>query len=156
MFQANVIFPAFSAPYVAQLLFPIAGIATILTEVWWFRKKYESLEFLPTLLFVAVANVISGAAGFLLSSMLPSGLVPKVIHSGDRPFTTVTQGPNFLPLMIIGFLVALVLSILIEYPIWKWLTRKSLLPNLFANVSLAHVFSYAALILIAAICTFID
>ena len=40
---ANVIFPAFAAPYVSAMLFPIAGIAALAVEVWILRMMNRGL-----------------------------------------------------------------------------------------------------------------
>lgn len=148
---ANIIFPAFSAPYYSQLLFPIAGIAAILMEVLIFRKRYASLSVFKVVIFALTANIVSWIAGIGLSHFLPSGLVPKMVPAGDRDVSILTTGPNFGSLVALSFGTAFILSILIEYLIWKTLTFRTLLPNLFRTTCIAHIASYLVLILIGVI-----
>ncbi len=147
MLLANVIFPAFSAPYFSQLLFPIAGIAAILTEVFVFRKVYSSLEFFKTLGFVVIANIASWIFGIVLSHFLPSGLAPKIVQAGGQEVSVLSRGDNFGSLVIAAFVLAFILSILIEYPVWRSLGRKMDLPKLFRTTCIAHVASYTVLII---------
>jgi branched-subunit amino acid ABC-type transport system permease component len=151
MLQANVIFPAFSTPYFLHLLFPIAGIAAILAEVFVFRRRYQTFTIFGALSPVLVANVISWIFGIVLSLILPSGLVPKIVKSGDQEVSILSRGPDFGVLVAAAFGVAFVLSIVIEYPVWKFLTRKDPLPNLLRTTCIAHVASYSVLILITLI-----
>ena len=151
MLLANVIFPAFSATYFLHLLFPIVGISAILAEVFVFRRRYQALTFFGALIPVLVANVISWIFGVVLSAILPSGLVPKIVKSGDQGVSILSRGPDFGVLVAAAFGLAFVLSILIEYPVWKFLFRKDPLPNLFRTTCIAHVASYSALILITLI-----
>ena len=147
MLLANVIFPAFSAPYFSQLFFPVAGIAAILTEVFVFRKVYSSLSFYKTLGFVLIANIVSWIAGIILSNFLPSGLAPRVIQAGEKEVSILGRGDDFGTLVIVAFFVALVLSILIEYPVWRFFGRKLDFPRLLRTVCIAHVASYTVLVI---------
>jgi len=144
---ANVIFPAFSAPYFSQLFFPVAGIAAILTEVFVFRKIYNSLTFFRALGFVLAANIFSWIAGMVLSNFLPTGLAPRVIQAGENEVSILGRGDNFGTLVIVAFFVAFVLSILIEYPVWRFFGRKIEFPRLFRTVCIAHVASYTVLVI---------
>jgi len=147
MLLANVIFPAFSAPYFSQLFFPVAGIAAILTEVFIFRKVYGSLSFSRTLGIVLIANIVSWVAGIVLSNFLPSGLAPRVIQAGENEVSILARGDNFGTLVIAAFFIAFILSILVEYPVWRFFGRKINLPRLFRTVCIAHVASYTVLII---------
>lgn len=148
MLFANVIFPAFSAPYVSLFLFPIAGIATLVIETVIFKIRHKELSGYRVLGFVIVANIVSWMFGSALSYLLPSGLTTKSVESGGHELTIMTQAPNFGTLVIIAFIVAFFLSILIEFFVWKGLTHKRHLSNLFMTTCLAHIASYVTLTLL--------
>ena len=149
MIFANVIFPAFTAPYVSYLFFPMAATAAILSEIVVFKLRYHELSLIRATGVTLIANLVSWIAGVILGFLLPSGLIPKVVGSGNQQFTTITQGPHFDSLMWIGFAVAFLLSVLIEFYIWKIFQRKSPLPKLLTTTTTAHIVSYALLIGIA-------
>jgi len=146
MFFADVIFPAFSAPYLSLLFFPIAALLAISSEIFTFKCRYKSLPLSRTVWITLVANFVSWMIGLLLSLVLPSGLVPKIMRSG---FKTIAPGPHFQVFVICGFIVAFILSIVIEYFVWKRLSKKSPLPSLSVTSFIAHIASYGILILIA-------
>lgn len=152
MILANVIFPVFTAPYIAFFLFPVAATAAILSEIIVFKKRYQKLSWMRATGVALFANLISWFAGIILGHFLPSGLVPQVTGSGEEQLTRLTLGPNYYLLMWIGFAVAFVLSILIEFYVWKIFQLKSPLSKLFKTTTLAHVTSYALLIGIAYMC----
>lgn len=151
---ANVIFPAFTAPYYSYFFFPLAGIAAVAAEVVILKKRHPALTLTRVFIFTLVANIASWMLGIAISSQLPSGLTPKVIQNGDHEFSTISQGPHFNQLVLAGFGVAFILSILIEYPVWKYLTRRKMLPRLFISICYAHVASYIALIGFAVISSY--
>jgi len=149
MTVANVIFPAFTAPYVSYFLFPVAALAAILGEVLVFKLRCSRLSWKRVINTTLYANLISWIAGVILGAVLPSGLAPQVVGSADRPATIITRGPNFELLMWSGFGVAFCLSILIEYQVWKRFRKEEPLPGLFRTTVLAHITSYLLLIGIA-------
>ena len=151
MIFSNVIFPAFSAPYISFILFPVASILAFVTEIIIFRKRYLGLATRQVVLTALLANIISWIAGVLLSSILPSGLVPKIVDEGEKKASIISAGPNFESLVFTAFAVAFLLSILIEYAVWRWIHREPKLPKLFVSTVLAHVGSYMVLIGIACI-----
>jgi hypothetical protein len=55
---ADVIFPAFTAPYVSPLLFPVAGVAAISTE-WFCYRRLSSDKKYPNLGDIIPANLVS-------------------------------------------------------------------------------------------------
>jgi hypothetical protein len=112
MLLADVIFPAFSAPYLSLLFFPIAALLAISSEIIAFKCRYRSLPISRTVWIALVANLVSWMIGLILSLVLRSGLVPKIMRGG---FKTVEPGPHFQVFVICGFIVAFILSVVIEY-----------------------------------------
>jgi hypothetical protein len=149
MILANVIFPAFTAPYLSFLFFHTAAAAAIMSEILVFKFRHKTLTWGRTVYVALAANITSWIAGVILGLVLPSGLVPKVMGAEGRQFTTITQGPHFDALIWIGFGVAFVLSIQIEYLVWKRCQRRLPLVGLFYTTFIAHIASYALLIGIA-------
>ncbi|MDD5260441.1 MAG: hypothetical protein PHD76_01195 [Methylacidiphilales bacterium] len=150
MFLADVIFPAFSAPYFADFFFPMAAGLAIASEILVFKFRYKSLlSWFRACWFAILANIVSWIFGLILSLILPSGLVPKVERAGDHPISIITQGPNFTILMICGFILAYLLSICIEYAVWRRLLKSSPLPSLFTTCIIANTVSYCLLVSIA-------
>jgi hypothetical protein len=147
MFVADVIFPAFSAPYLAWFFFPVAALLAMFSEVLVFRLRNNELTWGRAAAITAGANLVSWFFGLLLSLVLPSGLVPHLVRQpGGKDFRTITQGPHYGTYMILGFIVALILSILIEYRVWLRYTHKAPLRDCLNSCILANVASYAVLI----------
>ncbi len=140
---ANVIFPAFTTPYFSPLLFPIAGIAAVVTEFICYRRFSPHPE-RPSFGDIIGANLLSWLAGILISFVLPSGLVPKTLPSGSQ---TITQGPHFTTYAIIAFFVACILSIFIEGWFIRWSARAEPDPvtGIFRLSAVANVASYIVL-----------
>jgi len=131
--SANVIFPAFTAPYVSPLLFPIAGIAVLAVEFATYKLIAKSLSTLAALVLVIAVNLISWLVGIALTRFLPDGLV-----KGERGI--VTTGPDFFQLAILGFVVAYVLSVLVEagalkVASYKWTIEAPLKLSFVANTA---------------------
>lgn len=129
--SANVIFPAFAAPYVVTVFVPLLVLAVVLTEtlVLYFRER--SAGFGNALLWVSLANIASWVVGVVLSAtLLPSGLV-----AGN-------PGPLFETLMWIAIPVALVLSVLIEAGVLLLLARKHIARSPWITMAIANVASY--------------
>lgn len=129
--SANVIIPAFAAPYVVTVFFPPLILAIVLTEtlVVYFRERQAG--FGNALLGVSLANVASWIVGVALSATLfPSGLV-----AGN-------PGPTFDTLMWIGIPVALVLSIVIEAGVLSLLARQLTARSPWTTMAMANVASY--------------
>jgi len=143
MILANVIFPAFTAPYFSPLLFPVAGIAAVVTEFVCYRR-FSSRPERPSFGDIIGANLLSWFVGIVLSFFLPSGLVPKVLPSGSQ---TITQGPRFTTYAIIAFFVACALSIFIEGWFIRWSTRTEPEPvtGIYRLSAVANIASYIVL-----------
>jgi len=139
--SANVIFPAFAAPYLMPALTPwlIMAVIAIETAVLLYRERHLQLggAFFLTLL----TNAVSWFAGVVLAyTVFPSGIVA----GSPRP------GPDFGMLLWFAFPVALVLSILIETGVlrllMRWLTlRPPLRTMIIANVA-SYLFCIAVML----------
>ena len=145
---ANVIFPAFSAPYVSALLFPVAGISLVITEILILKITNRSLSWGKIISLVLIMNVASTIIGFIITGLLPSGLEPKLFGEGEHQVAIQQPGENFNTFMIMGFFVAYVLSIFSEYVIAK-LIKKIELNKPFQNIALANTGSYIVLFAVA-------
>lgn len=141
---ANVIFPAFTAPYFSPLLFPVAGIAAVVTEFFCYRR-FSSHPERPTIGDIIGANLVSWLAGMVIAWFLPSGLIQKSVPSGSGHITT--QGPLFTTYAISAYFVACVLSIAIEGWFLHWSARGEAEPvsGLYRLSALANVASYIML-----------
>gem|GEM_PF-1953234 len=146
MFFADVIFPAFSAPYISCFFFPAAAAAAIFSEFIVFKLRYKSIPW-PRLAFITlIANLCSWFLGVALSLVLPSGLIPKAIPNRGNPISIITQGPHFDRLLIYGFILAFLLSIFVEYFVWRAFQRSNPVRGLFATCTLANIASYSILV----------
>ncbi|MCQ4166906.1 hypothetical protein [Tahibacter harae] len=137
--SANVIFPAFAAPYLAPVIAPwlIAAVLAIETAVLLYRERHLQLggAFFLTLL----TNVVSWIAGMLLAAtVFPSGIV----HDPVRP------GPQFGMLLWFAFPAALVLSILIEAAVLKLFARWLGLRTPLQTMLIANAASYLPVALV--------
>lgn len=129
---ANVIFPAFTAPYFVTAMFPLLALSVLVTEslvVYW---RERNAGFGNAVLWVVLANVASWIVGVALTSTLfPSGL------ASNGP------GPAFETLMWIAIPVALVLSILIEAFVLKMLAKRIITRSPWVTMAIANLCSYA-------------
>ena len=131
---ANVIFPAFTAPYFSPLFFPIAGLAAVATEFYCYRKLTRHAR-RPLTSDIIAANLLSWLVGVIIGNLLPSGLTTRQV--GDAGHKILTSGPNFELYVIISFFFACILSILIEGWFIKWAAR-------FEEVSLESPYKLSA------------
>ncbi len=138
---ADVIFPAFAAPYLARLTLP-AGISAIVAEIAVFCVFNRHLTLRKIFFVVMLANVVSGVIGFILAFVLPDGLVPTV---GGRPWQSVEAGPQFGTYVILSFFVAFVLSVIIEYAVVRLCVIYARVDKPLVTVSLTNVVSYVTL-----------
>lgn len=144
---ANVIFPAFATPYVSALLFPAAAVAAIVTEVIIFRLLNRNLTWGRIFMLVLVMNIISAAIGFAIAAVLPDGLVPTMMGDGEHQFELLQPGPKFGTYATLGYILAFVLSILIEWiVVLTFRPRIGRIDKPFKTVALANVASYLVLI----------
>jgi hypothetical protein len=109
MLLADVIFPAFTAPYFSELFFPIAALCAIASEVAVYRFHNRKMPLFRISWRVVYANLVSWLVGVLIGGVLPSGLVSDPRHH------ILTTGPMWTLMALCGFLVACLLSIGIEY-----------------------------------------
>jgi len=145
---ANVIFPAFSAPYVSALLFPVAGISVLIAECVIFKLTNRNLTWWKIIALVLGMNIFSTIIGFIISAFLPDGLEPKLVGSGEHEVWISQQGEHWTTLMYIAFPVAYVLSIILEYGVVRLFKRISI-SRPFRTVTLANTVSYILLITIS-------
>jgi len=141
---ANVIFPAFTTPYFSPLLFPVAGIAAMVTEYACYRR-FSSHPERPSFGDIIGANFVSWLVGIVIGFFLPSGLVHKAKSSGAGPI--LTQGPHFTTYAIIAYFGACILSIIIEGWYLRWSERGESEPvtGLYRLSALANAASYMVL-----------
>jgi hypothetical protein len=144
---ADVIFPAFCAPYVSPLLFPVAGISAIGTE-WFCYRHFSSDNDYPKLSDIILANLVSWFVGVIICFWLPSGLIQKPSPEGGG-HTHVAAGPHFTTYAIIAFFVACILSVIIEFWSLRWSTRTHPVDRLFRLSAIANVAGYLVLGVIA-------
>lgn len=145
---ANVIIPAFTVPYAAALLFPVAGISVLIAECTVFKLTNRHMTWWKTFALVLGINIFSTVIGFIISAFLPDGLEPKLMGSGEHQVWISQPGEHWIALMCFAFLVAYVLSILLEYGLIRLIKRISL-NRAFSTVVLANTVSYVALIAIS-------
>src|SRR3954471_3661510 len=139
---ADVIFPAPSAAYVANLFIPASAVLAVLSEIAVFRAFQGSRMSLLRLSLVVVGiNVFSWIVGILLSSLpiLPSGLVPRPLGEG-RP-SVITTGPHWGAIAASSFVWACFLSALLEYGILSPFRRRLHFQRLGVCVVAANVCS---------------
>lgn len=139
--SANMIFPAFSAPYVSTLIFPVALVAVLIIESAIFKKVSANLTILKVILLVIIVNLVSWFGGVLFTGFLPSGLITN--EEG-----MVTSGPDFSFYASLGFLVAYVLSFLIEAGVLKLISYKINMASPIKMSFYANTASYFALTVI--------
>lgn len=146
---ANVIFPVFTAPHVLPLLFPLAAFAAVASEFGVMVKRHPGLEVLHVVGITLLANFLSWMAGVGLGLLLPSGLEQKTVDSETGNRVILTQGSNFLTLLVFAFLLAFLLSILVEFGVWRRCKMQE--SGLFKSVAIAHLFSYCAMLALVAL-----
>lgn len=147
---ADVIFPAFSAPYFSPLLFPVAGILAIGAE-WFCYRRFSSDPIYPKLRDIILANLVSWVAGLLISFCLPSGLIAKTVGAGEGHGEShiLTPGPHFGAYVIVAFFVACILSVIIEFWSLRLTTREHPVDGLLRLSTIANVAGYVVLGLVA-------
>lgn len=141
---ADVIFPAFYAPYVAQIFLPFAAIAALASEVffyrWWSKEKHVA----RLVAVVLVANVVSSIAGIVIAVFLPTGYNPAFVSHGQGPW----HSPAWNQLAEVAWVVAFLASVFIEWPIVAAFHRLVTIPRTFLAVLLANAVSYVVLLVV--------
>jgi hypothetical protein len=138
---ADVIFPAFFYPYVAQLMYPLSALAMVSAEYLAYRLLNREQSGARLLALVLVANMVSSVVGIAIAAGLPSGLNSQFAKTGVGPARSVVWNR----LAGLSWLVALAVSIAVEYPIVVAFTRARPFRRPILSVSTANVASYAAL-----------
>ena len=147
---ANVIFPAFATPYATAFLLPVAGICAVVTEVMVFHLLNKRLGLGIVVGLVIAVNIVSTVIGFIIADALPDGLVLTTRGEGVQQFIESGPGPLFLLYAILGYILALILSVVIEYGIVRLIIR-SKIAKPFKTVTLANVAGYLALVAVSVI-----
>lgn len=141
---ADVIFPAFTTPYVSVLFFPVAVAAALVAEAGVFRLLNWHLPWRRIAKMVVVINMVSASVGFLIAAFLPSGLELNGEHVGQ-------PGAEFGTYAALGYVLAFFLSILIEWGMLRALSRVGEIGRPFLTVALANTASYAVLIVVSVV-----
>jgi hypothetical protein len=143
MFFADIMMP-FMVPYFLWLwLFPVTAVALAL-EMVVFKIAYRHLTIFSVIACTLGANAASWFLGLVISAvLLPSGIVRK--PNGDGSFY-FDHGPNYETYIFLAFILALLLSIVIEWGMWRRIFKKAPLNSLGLTSALANVVSYAVLI----------
>jgi hypothetical protein len=143
---ADVIFPAPSAAYYALLFIPSAAVAALATEYvvyYWFQEGVANARKMSGI--VVGVNIFSWVIGVILSSYLPSFLVPKLIGEGKDQFSVVSEGPHWAIVAEISFVWACFLSTVLEYgALWVFKERLKY-RKLGLCVTLANIAGYVAI-----------
>ncbi len=118
---ANVIFPAFAAPFFVQFFFPIILATVVLVEVLVCRYHWRELTAMTALLLVCLSNLVSWIVGVMVVSFV----FPHGLETG----ATGRTGPgNLFEIFLWASLpVAFLLSALIEgYIFWRFRRKMEL------------------------------
>lgn len=151
----NLVYPAFAAPYMSALLFPLAGAAAMLSEVIVYCRLNKETRRPWIVVSVVFVNVVSSLIGIAIANLLPSGLTQKLIEAGDRHTSVLAVGPNYTLLALAGFVVALLLSIVIEYFLLKPFAGRIKIHDPFRTVKWANITSYSVLFILVLLNMFI-
>lgn len=138
---ANVIIPAFSVPYTAALLFPVAGISVLIAESVVFKLTNKNVAWWKLSILVLSMNIISTFFGFIFSAFLPDGLEAKQVGWEENEAWISQPGEHWTTLMYIAFPIAYVLSIILEYFVVRSFKRIPI-NRQFRTVTLANTASY--------------
>ena len=140
--SANVIFPAFAAPYMSVVIFHIALFAILGSEAFVYRIFSKQLSIPATLSLVIGVNIVSSAVGLVIATFLPSGLV-------QNPENRIMQaGPDFSFYAVLGFVLAYFLSIALEAGVLFLAGRRLPVVRPLVTSAIANTVSYALLALI--------
>ncbi len=139
--MANAIFPAFASPYVVPAFFPLALIAVLCIETIIYKLASKKTPIFQVFLLAGVANGASWITGFIISFFLPSGH----ISVGDQAFI---MGPDFKLYASWGYVIAYVLSVIIEGFVVKASVKKMHFNSPFPLSFYANSASYSALVVL--------
>jgi len=137
--SANVIFPAFAAPYFVQAFSPVMIIAVMLLEcsVAYYRER--QLGAMGSVATVAVANASSWVVGVALAFwVFPSGL-------GQPEDPDVAR--NFNRLVLLSLPAAYFVSILVEAAVYGLLSKQIEIRAPYLLSAIANTGSYVVIAL---------
>jgi len=141
---ADVIFPAFFVPYVAQIFFPFAAVAALTAEVLFYRWWSKNMHLGRLIVVVLVANVVSSVIGMIVASFLPTGYNPAFRAGQHVPW----HAPEWFDYATLAWLVAFIISVLVEWPVVMLLRRVVAIQRTFIAVLFANAASYLVLLLV--------
>jgi Ca2+/Na+ antiporter len=138
MFFADMIFPVFTTPYLLVVFFPWAAALALISEMIVFWRFYPDMRRWRLIAGVLGANAFSWFVGIGIASyLLPNG----------SWYDPMTRAHVYIqPYPVLSFVVALLLSIILEYAVWRLISRKKPMPLLGKANAIANVVSYAVLI----------
>jgi hypothetical protein len=148
MVLADMIFPLFTLPYDMFLGAPLMIVLALLVEgavFFWMRRPLDPRKIMAGTLG---ANVLSWMAGMLLFTLLPLPNIGSYYEMAPN-----ARGLHYgaVPVLL-AFLVAFVLSVLLEFLVWKLVVRKIPGVMVFVPTVIANAASY--LLLLAALFVF--
>ncbi|MCC6677991.1 MAG: hypothetical protein IT436_12680 [Phycisphaerales bacterium] len=153
---ANIIFPAPSAVYVSTWFVPLATVLALATEYLVYMRVWRgSVSAGRLLAIMLVLNICSWIAGLVISEMLPTGLVPRLIDE-KRNLSIIEPGPQWGRLAILGLVVACIVSTAIEYAGFRVIYRRISLRSPLKYVSAANIAGYAVLSATVAVFMWLD
>jgi hypothetical protein len=144
---ADFVFPAFAAAYGISLAVWPAGLLALASEVVVFRLRERRARLVPTILVVVAANFVSAYAGVMVAFVLPNSVA--VLRTDGQPPVSM-PGPSWRAYACASFLVAYVLSCVIEYGVMHPLRRRIGFVRLRGTVVVANAASYGILAATAA------
>ena len=139
---ADVIFPAFYAPYVAQIFSPLAALAALATEIFFYRWWSKEARIGRLAVVVVVANVASSVVGMIIAAYLPTGYNPAFPRGSQGPW----HAPEWIQLATIAWVLAFLVSIVIEWPVLVLFRRFVRIPRALLASTFANAASYVALL----------
>ena len=143
MFFADMVMP-FMLPYMLWLwFFPITFLALML-EMLVFKLAYKNLRLFSVVASTLGANAASWFIGIFLSVLLLPRDLARV-PNGHGSFYFV-HGPNYERDIYLGVIVAFLLSIVLEWGVWRIILRNQPRRSLGLMTALANVLSYALLV----------
>ena len=139
MFFADVIMP-FTAAYYAWIWFFPINILALISEMVVFKVTYRDFPLWSVIIGTIGANILSLLFGSFFCEIVGEGIIARKggIYSGSDP--------HYDYYLVLGILLALLLSIYIELRFWQTAYRKRALPSLDRTCGIANVVSYTVLL----------
>jgi hypothetical protein len=148
MLVADVIFPVFWAPYLVWF-FPLATGLAVLSEIIVFKLRYRSASVFRIAIVAIIANIVSWVVGGVLTGILPTSLTPKIVDIVRDHDSLTSPGQWYGIYIFCSFVGALILSVVIEYGVWRAFRLFIPLDRLFVTCAIANVTSYIILFAVA-------